>query len=73
MSVDGQKRSGKIRITNKKERKFGRIAFSPLSGLRVHKSGRVKISMQTPTYVLFSGARQLCLCTVRVRRRLFFG
>ena len=38
---------------------FGRIAFIPLSGLKVQKFGRAKISMQKPIYLLFSGARQL--------------
>ena len=62
LSIDGQKRSGKIRITKKKkEKKFGRIALTPLSGLKVPRFERAKISMQKPIYLLFSGARQLFL------------
>ena len=60
MSIDGQKRSGKIRVTNKKGENVWQ-AFIPLSGLKVQKFGRAKISMQKPIYLLFSGARQLFL------------
>ena len=43
------------------KKKFGRIAFTPLSGRKVQKFERAKISRQKPIYLLFSGARQLFL------------